>query len=540
MKLRLCAPTVVLVLVYAATRLNVAALTVTSLADSGPGSLRDTVAASPAGDVIQFGVQGTIVLNSSIPINKVLFVQGPGPSKLTVSGNSVDRVFITGGNPVMISGMTISNGLVVGVNGPDGGLNQNGGNGADAYGGAILNNNVNDLLILSNCWFTANTVQGGQGGRGGDNTPFANFPPGNGGAGGIAYGGAVYSWTNVQIVNCTFSGNRALGGTGGAGGDDHNEPQVGGLGGVGGKGKAGAVFVEQANEPRFTNCTFSGNSTLGGTGGKGGGTFNSIAPFNGGAGGAGGDGECGAVSVGRCQIISCTIVSNSATAGAGGAGGAGAPTGPSGPPGSGYTGGLCAYNIACTVAYMGNSIVAENAASTARSNIDMYLTDYGFNYIGDQPNVPSCGNVGNTRIGTTALLLHPQLGPLAQNGGGLPTHAPLSGSPVIDWGHSLGTTADERGAPRPFGVPAAGSSGDGSDIGAFEFGSTPLGLGVVSNNVVVSWPAYYGDYRLQYATNLPASNNWSNVPDVPVVVGNQFTVTNSKAGVSKYYRLINR
>jgi hypothetical protein len=145
-----------------------------------------------------------------------------------------------------------------------------------------------------------------------------------------------------------------------------------------------------------------------------------------------------------------------------------------------------------------------------------------------------------SRIGTVVAPLHAQLGPLAQNGSGLPTHAPLNISPVIDAGYSFGTTADERCAPRPVGVAVAGSGGDGSDVGAFEFGSKPLGLGIVSNNVVLSWPAYYGDFTLQSATNLTGSNNWSLVPEMPVVVGDQFTVTNGKTGAGRYYRLITR
>ncbi|MDZ7734368.1 MAG: choice-of-anchor Q domain-containing protein [Acidimicrobiia bacterium] len=61
----------------------------------------------------------------------------------------------------------------------------------------------------------------------------------------------------------------------------------------------------------------------------------------------------------------------------------------------------------------------------------------------------------------------PLLGPLADNGGPTPTHAPATGSPAIDAvptgtsGLCDGTvTTDQRGVPRPVG--------SGCDIGALE------------------------------------------------------------------------
>jgi hypothetical protein len=140
--------------------------------------------------------------------------------------------------------------------------------------------------------------------------------------------------------------------------------------------------------------------------------------------------------------------------------------------------------------------------------------------------------------------LHPQLAPLAQNGGGLPTHEPLQGSPVIDWGSAFGTTTDERRAPRPFGSPAV-TGGDGSDIGAFEFGSTPLGgsIGGGGTNgpqIIITWPAYYGDFTLQSSSNLFLASSWMNVTDTPAVVGDSFVVTNVLSGPGRFYRLIHQ
>ncbi len=69
-------------------RLDQATLTVTTTADSGAGSLRDTIAAASAGDTIQFApaLNGqTITLTTAkIVIDKNLVIDGPGASQLTV------------------------------------------------------------------------------------------------------------------------------------------------------------------------------------------------------------------------------------------------------------------------------------------------------------------------------------------------------------------------------------------------------------------------------------------------------------------------
>ncbi len=523
---------------YAIVSAHAAVLTVTSLADSGPGSLRQEITLSSPFDTIQFAVNGTILLSSAINIPYALSVQGPGPSALIVDANHVDRAFTTLTDGVVLSGMTIQNGYVIGSTGADGALGINGSSGGDATGGAILNSGN---LTVSNCWFTANVIQGGQGGRGGDNPIGWAAPCGSGGIGGWAYGAAIGGSPvilNITVVNCTFSGNRAVGGQGGAGGNNNNfaVPETGGTGGPGG-GVYGGAF--SAAYPIFTNCTFSGNVATGGSGGNGGDT---AAAVTGGQGGDGGPGRCGAINAGSfgASIISCTIVSNSAFGGAPGAGGSGSAPGASGNQGVGEIGGLYAVAIYdCQGADVGNTIIANNFASTSYSNALAGVNDLGFNYLGDDQLMGSCIGV-LTRMGTVASPLDPQLGPLAQNGGGLPTHAPLSGSPVIDWGYSFSTTTDERGAPRPFGPSVVGPLGDGSDIGAVELGTTSLGLSLNGTNFVLSWPAYYGDFRLQSAAHLTVSNSWGTAPGTPIVVGNQFQfiVTNSSTVSQMFYRLM--
>src|SRR5215472_1968700 len=115
-----------MLLTSSAVSLKATVWTVSTLNPTGPGSLHDAVASSAPGDTVQFAVTGTIFLTSSVNIPHTLSVQGPGPSLLTVDAAFADRAFVVAGNPVIISGMTITHGLVTGGNGADGGLNQDG------------------------------------------------------------------------------------------------------------------------------------------------------------------------------------------------------------------------------------------------------------------------------------------------------------------------------------------------------------------------------------------------------------------------------
>ncbi|AFY66535.1 Polymorphic membrane protein Chlamydia [Geitlerinema sp. PCC 7407] len=97
-----------------------AVLTVTSTADSGPGSLRDTLAIAQSGDTIQFApalANQTITLTSGqLTINKTLTLDGAGAPGLTISGNNASRVFqITGGTTATLRNLIVANGRVSGA-----------------------------------------------------------------------------------------------------------------------------------------------------------------------------------------------------------------------------------------------------------------------------------------------------------------------------------------------------------------------------------------------------------------------------------------
>jgi len=207
--------------------------TVTSLADSGPGTLRAAIAASVAGDTLTFalGLTGTITLtNGELQITHNLTLMGAGATNLVVSGNGSNRVFnIFSGVTASISGLTISDGLVAG------------GVGQSVGGGGVQNNGS---LVLLSCTISGNSAVGGFGYT----------------YGGLGTGGGVGNAGTLALTNCTLSGNLAHGGYAGALNGNYNYGAVGGLGGGGGIYSAGSVSVSLAD------CTVSGNSAEGGHG----------------------------------------------------------------------------------------------------------------------------------------------------------------------------------------------------------------------------------------------------------------------------------
>lgn len=201
--------------------------TVSNLNDSGAGSLRDAINRAASEDKIIFesGLTGTIVLSSQLTIDKILTITGPGPDKITVSGNNQCRVFKVMGNnlliTVSISGLTVANGKAVGENGHYGydGQGGGGGGGGGASGGGGGLSITGGTVTISNVIFANNCAIGGDGGSGGEGWETS---------GGYGYGGGGGS---------SDLGVDSLGGAGGSsaqmGGEDGNMYSGGG-GGCGG------------------------------------------------------------------------------------------------------------------------------------------------------------------------------------------------------------------------------------------------------------------------------------------------------------------
>jgi hypothetical protein len=247
-----------------------------------------------------------------------------------------------------------------------------------------------------------------------------------------------------------------------------------------------------------TNCTFFANSASGG-----GAIYNASQLF----------------------LRNCTIVSNSATAGFGNNNGGGIQN--EGPG---------------AFANVGSTIIAGNTTAT-NTGPDCFGSNFvsaGYNFIG-RTNGSSIWNGLGDQVGTILSPLDSQLGAFQNNEGPTPTLAPLVGSPVIDQGKTT-QTRDQRGLLRPAqfaSIPDA-IGGDGTDIGAVEFwpANPSLNIRKAGPNILVAWPASGVDFRLQSATNLPASNTWSVVTNPAVIVAGQLTVTNGAVGNRSYYRLI--
>src|SRR5207248_2243061 len=100
--------------------LDAATITVTNNRDSGPGSLRQALADAHNEDAISFdpSLNGqTITLTSGeLVVNRILSINGPGPSSLAIDANHASRVFhVTRGASVGISGLSIINGSASGL-----------------------------------------------------------------------------------------------------------------------------------------------------------------------------------------------------------------------------------------------------------------------------------------------------------------------------------------------------------------------------------------------------------------------------------------
>lgn len=82
-------------------------LTVTNLLDSGPGSLRNEIAAASAGDIIAFNLTGTISLTSLITIGTNLTINGSG---IVIDGSSSGEIFtLTNSVSESFSNLTLRN-----------------------------------------------------------------------------------------------------------------------------------------------------------------------------------------------------------------------------------------------------------------------------------------------------------------------------------------------------------------------------------------------------------------------------------------------
>src|SRR5262245_58397223 len=132
---------------------SAATFSVTTLADSGPGSLREAIVNANAdpgtGSTITFAVSGTINLGSELVVSKSLTISGTGARVLTIAGatSRILRLDTGAAKDVTNTDLTFAGGNAAGNGGAI--LNEGGnltlqrmrivGNQASGEGGAIYN-----------------------------------------------------------------------------------------------------------------------------------------------------------------------------------------------------------------------------------------------------------------------------------------------------------------------------------------------------------------------------------------------------------------
>jgi hypothetical protein len=415
-----------------------ASITVTTINDNGPGSLRQALADAVDGDTINFAssLNGqTITLGSGeLLVNKSVTINGPGANTLTVDANHASRVFyIASGKDVTISGLTITNGSA-----------------PNPYfrGGGIYNDHA--TLTVNSCTISGNSAFPGVGGgifnHQGTLTVSGSTLSGNS----TWYGGAISNnWlgggsATVTIINSTLTGNSAIS----AGGGIINQDGTVTLSNStvsGNSTENGGGGIENHATLVISNSTFSGNSAS-----YGGGIFNegtlTITNSTVSGNSAGGysniyDGRGGAIwNRWTLTVTNSTLSGNSALTNGGGI-----------------------YNndvAGNAILKIGDTILnAGSSGGNIYNEADGTVTSLGYNLSSD--NGGGFLTATGDRINTD-----PRLGPLQNNGGPTFTHMPASNSPAIDAGDAtLGM--DQRGAG--FQRVANGRI----DIGATEVQATP-------------------------------------------------------------------
>jgi hypothetical protein len=407
-----------------------ATLTVTDCGDTTPGGssgqLRKLINDAASGDTIvvpacTITLTGAAVDNANqtgdLDVNKSLTIQGAGASSTIIDGSALDRVFDINplGTPsvvVTLTGLTIRNGKAA----------------SESGGGLRISNaasvTLRDSVVTAN---TTDVVGGGIRGEIATSLTLVRTTVSNNTA--TVFGGGAAGIDTVgflTVTNSTISGNTSSG-TGNplaAGGIAYGGLSLTVTGStISGNSVAAAdsgagILLTGANSSTLTNTTISGNSNLG------------LAP---------GAGAVMHRSSGQLTVTNSTLVGNTALGAAG-------------------NGGLV---VRATGDFrLKNTIVASNTPE----NCSILSTG---TILSHEPNLDS----GNTCVLSAAagdlVNTDPKLGPLQNNGGPTLTHAPLTGSPVIDVGTNAGCPAtDQRGVLRPLDTTHPGLSV--CDLGAVE------------------------------------------------------------------------
>ena len=347
---------------------------------------------------------------------------GPNPANSCTPPNS-NRIAGGGSGGNGGTGGKGGNGAPFAPNGL-GGDGGTGGKGGDA--GNVLADKILSITLSNISGGSAGL--GGQGGAGG--AAGAVGPSGAAGAGGSATGGAIGSSTGSSIPVLVSIGEDGTPGAGGLPGGV-NTPNIAGQPGVAGVAGDGGG-IEAADDTTIDRSSVTGNRARDGAGIRQSGAElhirNSTISGNVSSGTVGGILVLG----GSAELRNSTVTGNTSVLGA------------------------SIYDVHD----IRGSIIAGNSSSDGDCGGSAF-TSSGDNIFG---NASFCLITPGPRdqFGDAHHPLDPRLVPLADNGGGLPTHAVRSDSPALDAipVASCGPTVDERGTPRP--------QHGACDVGAYE------------------------------------------------------------------------
>lgn len=204
----------------------------------------DLRAALVGGGLVSIQCDGTLALSSSITISNDTTLDATEHSVMLTPGPVVESfrlLQVNSGVTLTLNHLTLANGFVRGTNSVVGN-----GSGGDGIGGAVWNNS--GVLQVTDCIFSNNLALGGTGGPGVSGTiPFN--------AGGGGYGGAIYNDTGtIMLSNVLFIGNTAKGGQGGSA--PSPPPSKGGPGGP----SAGGALFSRTGLVTIVNCRFDSNA----------------------------------------------------------------------------------------------------------------------------------------------------------------------------------------------------------------------------------------------------------------------------------------
>jgi hypothetical protein len=345
-------------------RIAPASVLVVSLADSGPGTLRNAIVTTNASSdstndiIFANGLHGTILLKSPLPaITNAVTIGGTTNAKVAIDGANDFQIFNVNGSSmdVNFTNLTLEFGNSVNI----GGAKVRG-------GGAIYISDYSGTVKISNCIITHNRALGLSGatessGIGGgvflsagtlditNSKITGNLAEGGHGSaasssGRTGEGGGIYASSSGTLVvtSSTITGNIAEGGIGtpgarGANGAPMTAGTAGGRGGQGGSGQGGGLW--NYGTATVSKSTISGNVAIGGRGANGAAGGNGgfgASGGSGGEGGYGGFGQGGGVysEDGTLTLNSSTLSGNIADGNLSGLGGPGGVAGRGGRPGS--------------------------------------------------------------------------------------------------------------------------------------------------------------------------------------------------------------